>query len=339
MSIYVDIKKQFGSFSLDVSFEAENETLALLGASGCGKSMTLKCIAGIEKPDEGKIVLDDKILFDSEKKINLAPQKRKAGLLFQNYALFPNMTVRQNIAAGIKYEKNKALKNSKINEYLERFGLTDLTDHLPSQLSGGQQQRTALARALIAQPDILLLDEPFSALDSHLRFNLEQEVKEVIKEFGKSVILVSHDKGEVFRLSEKIAVMKGGKIDCFGYRDEIFENPSTKTSALLTGYKNFSAMEKIDESHVLAKDWGIKLKTAKDPSGYRYVSLRTQMIREAADGMEFNVSGALENPKNTTIMLKADGAQKEILFNIPKDIPVPEKIRLDIPEEAVMLLK
>ena len=212
MSIYVDIEKDFGSFRLKAKFEAGNETLALLGASGCGKSMTLRCIAGIVTPDRGKIILDGVTLFDSEKKINLPPQKRHTGLMFQNYALFPNMTVLQNIKAGAKREKDSKIREDMIQSTLEQFDLKDFADRYPHQLSGGQQQRVALARILVSNPGILLLDEPFSALDSHLRFKLEQEVRRVIKQFGKTVLLVSHDRDEVYRMSDSIAIMDDGEI-------------------------------------------------------------------------------------------------------------------------------
>ena len=180
MSIFVDIEKHFQGFTFKAKFEVQNEVISLLGASGCGKSMILKCIAGIVKPDKGKIILDDVTLFDSEKKINLSTQKRRVGLLFQNYALFPNMTVLQNIKAGSLRDKKK--DDSEIERVIEKFGLSDLKSRFPHQLSGGQQQRVALARILVSAPNILMLDEPFSALDTHLRFTLEKELKKVIKD-------------------------------------------------------------------------------------------------------------------------------------------------------------
>ena len=159
MSLYVDIEKTLGSFHLKVKLEAADETLALLGASGCGKSLTLKCIAGIETPDKGKILVDDVVLFDSEKKINLTPQQRRTGLMFQNYALFPNMTVLQNIRTGANRETDRKKREAAVTDLLESFGLTELKNRLPHQLSGGQQQRVAIARALINEPKVLLLDE------------------------------------------------------------------------------------------------------------------------------------------------------------------------------------
>ncbi len=189
MSLYVDVEKNLGEFRLSTRFEAENEVMGILGASGCGKSMTLKCIAGIVKPDRGKIALDGNTLFDSEKGINLPPQKRHVGLLFQNYALFPNMTVEKNLMTGLKAsEKNKAKAKAHAADMMERFYLTGLEHHRPHQLSGGQQQRTALARILLTKPRLLMLDEPFSALDGYLRWKLELELMDILKEFGGTAL-------------------------------------------------------------------------------------------------------------------------------------------------------
>jgi len=166
MSLKVNIKKRLGNFNLDVAFETERGVFAILGASGCGKSMTLKCIAGIETPDEGRIELNGRILYDSAKKINLTPQKRRVGYMFQDYALFPNMTVEQNIKAGM----GKHPEEEKVRSYINRFRLEGMEKHYPAQLSGGQKQRVAMARMIASEPDILLLDEPFSALDSYLKW-------------------------------------------------------------------------------------------------------------------------------------------------------------------------
>lgn len=264
MSIFVNIEKNLGSFHLKVKFESGNDTLALLGASGCGKSMTLKCIAGIERPDRGRIVVDGITLFDSEKHINLTPQERRVGLMFQNYALFPNMTVLQNIRTGAKREKEKSRREEMVTQVMESFGLTSLAKRYPHQLSGGQQQRVALARILVSDPHILLLDEPFSALDSHLRFKLEQEVRSVIRSFGKSVLLVSHDRDEVFRMADRIAVMENGRIDAIGTKKEVFADPKTRTGAMLTGCKNISAVERREDGRIYAKDWGMELTLGRE---------------------------------------------------------------------------
>ena len=254
MSIYADIEKRLGSFHLRVKLEAQDEVLALLGASGCGKSMTLKCIAGIEKPDKGKIIVDGITLFDSEKHINLSPQARRTGLLFQSYALFPNMTVLQNLRAGAKREKDRKKREEQVRQMMERFSLTELAEHYPSQLSGGQQQRTALARILLSQPRILLLDEPFSALDSHLRFRLEREVAEVMRRFGKTVLLVSHDRDEVYRLSDRVAVMGSGVVETIGEKKQVFAAPQSRTAALLTGCSTLNQAEDLAFAVILGVD-------------------------------------------------------------------------------------
>lgn len=220
MSLYVDIEKNCGDFCLKVKLEAEKEVLGLLGASGCGKSMTLKCIAGIEKPDRGIIRLDDKVFFDAKRHINLPVQKRRVGYLFQDYALFPNMTVLQNILCGAG-EKEKAL------EYVRRFYLEGLENLYPMQLSGGQKQRTAMARMLSGEPEILMLDEPFSALDNYLKTQLERELLGQIKEFGKTVLFVSHDRNEAYRMTNRIAVMETGSIVEVQSRKDLFEHPET----------------------------------------------------------------------------------------------------------------
>ena len=214
MVLLVDIEKRLGDFRLDVKLEVGNEVLGLVGNSGCGKSLTLRCIAGIEKPDRGRIVLDGVTLFDSEKHVNLTPQKRHTGLMFQNYALFPNMTVRQNIRAGtLRDRQTEEERDRKVNDIMDSFGLSALAQHYPRQLSGGQQQRTALARILVSEPWILMLDEPFSALDSELKFRMEKEVREVIDRFGKTTLLVSHDRGEAYRLCSRIAMVHEGCAD------------------------------------------------------------------------------------------------------------------------------
>ena len=201
MSLHVDIRKRLGSFMLDVKFSAENGITSLLGASGCGKSMTLKCIAGIEKPDEGRIELDGTVLFDSAQKINLPPQKRRVGYLFQNYALFPNMSVRQNILCGLNREKDRGAKERRLRDMLRMMQLEGLEDRKPAQLSGGQQQRAALARILVNDPQILLLDEPFSALDGHLRDSLKVEMRDLLERFGREVLMVTHDRNEAYNMS------------------------------------------------------------------------------------------------------------------------------------------
>ena len=212
MSALVKFRKKFGAFSLSVDFEAENEVLALLGGSGCGKSMTLKCIAGIVTPDEGKIVVDGVTFFDSERGVNLKPQQRRCGLLFQNYALFPNMTAKQNIMTVLRRGSGRCENSeARYREIAEKFFITGLEEHYPSQLSGGQQQRVALARIMASDPAIIMLDEPLSALDSYLRWQLELNLRRTLAEFPGTTLYVSHNRDEVYRLCSKVCVINNGQ--------------------------------------------------------------------------------------------------------------------------------
>ena len=191
----VQIYKKLAEFDLDVSFQVDDNILGLMGASGSGKSMTLKCIAGIETPDQGRIVLNNRVLFDSEKKINVPIQKRNVGYMFQSYALFPNMNVYENISVGLRARKVKDV-DIVVQKVMQQFRIFELASRYPKQLSGGQRQRVALARLMAYEPDVLLLDEPFSALDEDLKKDLLQELKSELQ-ISKPVIFVSHDKEEV----------------------------------------------------------------------------------------------------------------------------------------------
>ena len=345
MALSVDIEKKLGNFHLKVKFEVENEVLAILGASGCGKSMTLKCIAGIERPDKGRIILDGVTLFDSEKKIDLPPQKRKVGYLFQQYALFPNMTVEQNIACGVREKERKA---EAVAEMLHLMELEGLEKKRPHQLSGGQQQRVALARILINAPEVLLLDEPFSALDTHLRFHLERKVQEILGRFGKTVLLVSHDRDEAFRLSDSIAVMEQGRVETVGRKKEIFADPKTRSGALLTGCKNISRARVVDDTHVYAVDWDLTLTVPRATVGVEYMGIRMHDIRIAKE-MEENavvcrVIREIEEPFSYMVLLTPAGKKAAMPLGVQLDKSLWESIREEeiavcLPPEALLLLK
>ncbi|MCF0151289.1 MAG: ABC transporter ATP-binding protein, partial [Firmicutes bacterium] len=299
MAIYVNIEKKLGNFQLKSEFEAGDETLALMGPSGCGKSMTLRCIAGIETPDRGRIVLDGVTLFDSEKGIDLPPQQRHVGLLFQSYALFPNMTAEENIRAGARREKEKARREQAVSQIMERFDLAPLASHYPHQLSGGQQQRVALARILVSDPKILLLDEPFSALDSHLRFRLEKDLLRVIRSFGKTVLFVSHDSDQVYRMTDRIGIMNNGCLEAIGDKKTVFEDPATHMSAILTGRTDLSAIEKRSKDRIFARDWGMELKTDHPVGSARSVAIRMNHIcpGEGPNAVRCRVLEEVEEPR------------------------------------------
>lgn len=345
MALFVDIEKKLGNFHLKVKFEADNNILAILGASGCGKSMTLKCIAGIEKPDKGKIILDGVALFDSEKRINLIPQKRKVGYLFQNYALFPDMTVEQNIACGVK---DKTKKDLIVNEFIQTMNLKGTEKKKPHQLSGGQQQRVALARILANEPEVLLLDEPFSALDSYLRIHLEREVHDILKKFGKTVVLVSHDRDEVFRLSNTIATMKDGMIETIGEKKEVFSHPKTRSGAILTGCQNISHVQIINNEYIYAVEWNLKIHVPNMKSSINYVGIRTYDIQiddENGENMIMcDVIEEIENPFFYTIMLSpvSSNTKARITIQVDKNIwqkKRKERLTISIPSKDILLLE
>ncbi len=277
MAIDVCIKKKLKGFTLDISFCSNGKSLGILGASGSGKSMTLRCIAGIQKPDQGRIVINDRILYDSDKRINLPPQQRKIGYLFQNYALFPNMTVRQNIKIGMANSNEE--KERRLKELISKFQLNGLEERYPVELSGGQQQRVALARILAYEPDIIMMDEPFCALDSVLRDQLQQELVHSLQQYEKDILIVSHSRDEIYRFSEELVIMDNGKRLLSGYTKHLFNNPIKREVAKLTGCKNLSKIEKLDENKVLAKDWNIVLTTDKNiHKEHSYIGIRAHDI-------------------------------------------------------------
>lgn len=222
MAVKVNIEKNFRDFSLKVDFEGSSAAIGLLGASGSGKSMTLRCIAGIETPDKGRIIINGKTVFDSEAGIDLKPQKRRIGYLFQNYALFPTMTVEQNIRCGYRGEKSSA--REKVADLIRRYHLEGLEKRLPSQLSGGQQQRVGIARAVVLNPDVILFDEPTSALDPELVGEVLKVIKDIAKE-GITMIIVTHEMSFASDAANRVIFMAGGVVVEEGKPDEIFSNP------------------------------------------------------------------------------------------------------------------
>lgn len=278
MELLVDIENRLSGFCLKTTFKTGKDTLGLLGASGSGKSMILRCIAGIEAPTKGRIVLNGRELFNSDKKINLPSQKRKVGILFQNYALFPHMNVFENIAFGLQGIDEK-LKKKMVNEKIEMMQLNGLEGRYPRELSGGQQQRVALARALAIEPEALLLDEPFSALDNHLKSQVEKQLIESLSNYNGVSIFVTHNMEEAYRICKDIQILYQGKTIALGTKEEIFQNPPNITAARLTGCKNFSKIEVISRDSVRAVDWNCNIHLNKPIEGSpKYIGLRANHI-------------------------------------------------------------
>ncbi|MGB7379887.1 MAG: molybdate ABC transporter permease subunit [Rivularia sp. (in: cyanobacteria)] len=286
--LIVNIEKNLKSFQLQVDFTADENTLGLLGASGSGKSMTLRCIAGLEKPSRGRIVLNGRILFDAKRKINLPSRKRRIGFLFQNYALFPHMTVAQNIAFGLQ-ELPKQERISKVRQYIDMMQLQDLENRYPHQISGGQQQRVALARALVIEPEAILLDEPLSALDTYLRNQIEKLLRKVLSSYQGATLFITHKLEEAYRVSSNIMVMSEGKVIANDTKENIFERSPNLVVAKVTECKNISRAEIVDNSTVKALDWDCNLTVAEPiPSNLQYLGIRAHHLRFSNDSNSEN---------------------------------------------------
>lgn len=288
MNLLVDIQKKLGDFQLELAFQTEDVVTGLLGISGSGKSMTLQCIAGIQRPDRGRIVLDDVVLFDSDQGINLSPQQRSVGYLFQNYALFPHMTVEKNLQCGLGSGAPE-----KLTEMMKLLGLEGLEKQFPNELSGGQCQRVALGRMLLSQPKLLLLDEPFSALDRHLRQQLQLQLGEILKQVGRQTILVTHDRQEAYHLCTKLCILAEGHIAQTGATRAVFRRPTTWHSAQMVGYQNLTSAQWVDDHHLFLPSWGISLTTQE--------AITPEICGVAIHQRSFQITG-MENPIPVTVV-------------------------------------
>jgi len=357
VALAVQIEKKLAEFTLDVSLTAGEEPLSILGPSGAGKTMLLRCIAGLEKPDRGRVALKDHVFYDSEKGIRVAARERRIGMLFQHYALFPHKTVAENIAFGLP-QLPPAEQTARISGFIERMHLSGLEGRYPRDLSGGEQQRAALARAMAIEPEAMLLDEPLSALDTHLRSQMEAQLQETFAAFRRPAILVTHNIEEAYRMSKDLLVLSRGRVAAFGPKAEILRRPPTMEVARLTGCKNFSRARAIGTNEVEALDWGIRLRVAqtieKPPA---FVGIRAHMIEfpESAGGANASENifpcravRSSETPFRITLYLrlqqKADDSdaphmQAEVFkekWERFRERPFPWNVRLA--PEAVMLL-
>ncbi|MEA5530759.1 molybdate ABC transporter permease subunit [Dolichospermum sp. UHCC 0684] len=343
-SLVLDIQKRLDNFYLQVAFNTDNQPLGLLGSSGAGKSMILRCLAGIETPNKGRIILNGRVLFDSEKNINIPIHQRQIGFLFQNYALFPHMTVAQNITFGLpKYLNAK----EEVEKQLIAMQLQGFGDRYPHQLSGGQQQRVALARALASKPEALLLDEPFSALDTHLRSQLEQQVAEILDDYSGVTLFVTHNMEEAYRLCPNLLVLEQGKAAHYGSKYEIFQHPASVNVAQITGCKNFSRANILSPQQIEAIDWGCTLEVReKIPAKLSHVGIRAHHLIFTKDPQQVNTFPCYlvrtsETPHRMTVFLKLNSVgnhphdyhlqgeiYKEKWVNI-QDQPFPWYVHLD----------
>ena len=342
----VNIHKELDDFTLNVNFESGAGITALLGASGCGKSMTLKCVAGLETPDRGRIVLDGRVLFDSDKHIDLPPQRRRVGYLSQQYALFPNMTVRHNLYAAVR-RLPRAKRKAAVDEKLRTFRLEGVEELYPRQLSGGQRQRAALARALASEPEALLLDEPFSAIDSYLRWQAELELGELLRVYPGDVLLVSRERGAVCRMCESVCVLSDGRSEeMFSVRD-LMAAPRTVSAALITGCKNFSRVKRVDATHVKCVNWGVTLETSQEVSGVcSYAGVHAHDLHIARGGepnrFDARVVRVIDDTASVIVMLAPEGGNSLLRMELPKReweaMRNPGTVLLGVAPENVMTL-
>jgi molybdate ABC transporter permease protein len=341
----VDIQKRLPGFDLDVSFTADDRTLGLLGASGAGKSLILRCIAGIETPDSGRIVLNGRVLFDSKLGIDLPSRDRRIGYLFQNYALFPHLTVRQNIAFGLPKATPKRRVKPQIEHQLAAVHLQGLGDRYPQQLSGGQQQRVALARALASQPEVLLLDEPFSALDTHLRNQIEQQLVASLSTYPGVSLFVTHNLEEAYRVCTNLLVLDQGRAIAHNNKHNIFERPQQVKIAKLTGCKNFSRAVAKDANRVEAIDWGCTLTCVEPfPEKLTEIGIRAHQLifREAADFYNHPPSDSIDNTFPCWLAATSETPHRITLYlklHQPPTSPSDYQLQAEVFKEKWAILK
>lgn len=324
--LIIDIEKQLQGFTLEIDFKAHQETLGLLGASGSGKSMTLRCIAGLDTPDEGFISLNGQVLFDSKRGINVPSFQRKVGFVFQNYALFSHLNVSQNIAFGLQH-LSKSEQEKCIEKYLHLMELDGLEKRYPHQLSGGQQQRVALARALATEPDILLFDEPLSALDTYLRNRIELLLTQVFSAYHGVTLFVTHKLEEAYRVCGNLLVLDNGEIIESGTKENIFEKPRTFKTAQITECKNFSSVQVINSQQIKALEWGCILQVIEPiPETLTYLGFRAHHIR-------FSPTPDLENTFPCWLVSVSETQHRTTLFLKLYQVPDDNK-RYDLQAEV-----
>jgi molybdate transport system ATP-binding protein len=231
------LTRRLPAFALDVAWTAGEGVVVLFGPSGSGKSLTLRCLAGLERPDAGRIVVNGRVFFDSAAGVDLPPQQRRIGYVFQGYALFPHLSVGENIAFGLR-GRPRAEQRRRAGEVMERLGLSGLERRAPRELSGGQQQRVALGRALAVDPELLLLDEPLSALDAPLRRQLRDDLERTLRDWRIATVLVTHDLSEAYQLADRVVVYDHGRVIQASSKTEFLWQPSSERVARLIDMRN-----------------------------------------------------------------------------------------------------
>lgn len=349
----ITAERTLENFTLAVSFDAAKGAVGVLGPSGSGKTMTLRMIAGISTPDQGRITLNDRVLFDSSTGQNIPAANRRIGFVFQDYALFPHMTVAENVGFGMRF-LSKEEQRLRIDQQLTTMRIAELANRYPREISGGERQRVAIARCMAMEPDALLLDEPFAALDPHLRRQTEEQLRETLAHFDGVVVFVTHDMEEAFRFCTDLLVLDHGAVIARGPKHELFERPRTVAAARLTGCKNIAVANRTATDRISVASWECELSTATPlPSALSHVGYRSHQIvfQQSAAGLNsfpcWLVSTS-EAPHEMTLYLKLhnppqQGESAHLQADIPKDRwralqaqPQPWTIQLD-PSRLLLL--
>jgi len=345
-ALEIDVEKRLERFTLKLRLRAGSGAVGILGPSGAGKTMTLRLIAGVAAPDGGRIALNGRVLFDSATGENVRPARRRIGIVFQDYALFPHMTVEENVGFGLS-GLNVEERRRAVALHLERMHIAELAERTPGEISGGQRQRVAIARCMAMEPDALLLDEPFAALDPHLRRRTEEQLRETLAEYTGAVLFVTHDMEEAFRFCSELVVLDGGRVIASGPKHELFERTRTVAAARLTGCKNIVTARRVGAERIAVDEWGCELRTGRAvPDGLTHVGVRSHQIAIATDAAGENtfpcwLMGSSEAPHEMTLYLRLhrpaqSGEPAHLQVDVPKDAaralmerPQPWLVRLD----------
>lgn len=345
-ALEVQIEKRLEKFDLRVQFVSGKGAVGLLGASGAGKTMTLRMIAGIESPSRGRIVLGSRTLFDSSTGENLPASQRKIGVVFQDYALFPRMTVAGNVGFGLNALPERE-RRSRVRTQLERMHIAELADRYPGEISGGQRQRVAIARCMAIEPEAILFDEPFAALDPHLRRQMEEQLRETLSDYKGAAIFVTHDMEEAFRFCSDLLVLDHGQVIASGPKHELFERPRTVAAARLTGCKNIVAARRVALDRIEVDAWNCQLQTADPiPDALTHVGIRSHQIafrqlEDEKDSFPCWLVNTSEAPHEMTLYLRLHAAPQagqpaHLQADVPKEVwrelsalPQPWRVKLD----------
>jgi molybdate transport system permease protein len=345
-ALEVEVERSLENFTLRIALSSGNGSVGLLGPSGSGKSMTLRMIAGVSTPDRGRIVLNGRVLFDSATGQDTPAADRRVGLVFQDYALFPHLTVAENVGFGLTHFPRHE-RTPRMWKQLKQMGIAELANRYPSQISGGQRQRVAIARCLAMEPDALLLDEPFAALDPHLRRRTEEQLRATLAGFSGAVVFVTHDMEEAFRFCSDLQVLDNGSVIASGPKHKLFERPHTVAAARLTGCKNIATAKRLDADNIQVDGWECRLRTAIEvPEAVTHVGFRShQLAFQGADGCENTfpcwLVSTSEAPHEMTLYLRLHtepipGQGPHLQADVAKDVwralsgqPQPWRITLD----------